>query len=547
MDSENTTGILTLNQHFNFKQRVVCIVNGFIVVLEWARGTGKSTGPGAWRIIHCAKVMPRSSGTFSSPSFRKFTDHMWPAYRKAFQELYKLKEGRDFVFMTKPPEHWPRPYMAPATFKYYVTFRNGSGFHITSQDHNQTENGLDTDWHLCDEAKLQDGDKIKQGAYKTLRGNRNHFGHRPEHRSRWILSDRMVRAGSNQNRWYADYEQQASSEEEIQEIIELYLIWKNCRNHKLKAAVERELFEKQKNCTYYSFAETLDNIHAVGEEYIMDEIKSGKPGEVLASIFNLEIKTREGSRFYPLFNEVQHTYNATHNNRVEEFIWENGHDEYMKQQTCRFDSDLMKDKNLKVFIDFGGTYNWGVVGQSQRNVIKMLKDFCVEKPKKVRELVREITEYYTPHNRKVIELYYGVDAKKEGYTDYKVDAVKMIEYFVDEGWIVIDKMEDQKGFISHKKKYDFWGLAFDNSEDRDDRIPKVQFNSSNCQSLIHSVSKAMLKPGEKDFEKDKGDEKKLNVPQWQATHLSDAIDWLSVDYLEYLNVDDNAYLVSFHK
>ena len=546
MIEANASGVLTLQKHFNFKQRLVIIINGWLVVIEWARGTGKSTGPGAWRIVHCAKVMPRSAGTFSSPSFRKFTDHMWPAYRKAFEELYRLKEGRDYVMMKTPPEHWPRPYMAPASFKYFITFRNGSGMHITSQDHNQTENALDTDWHITDEAKLQNGDRIIQGAYKTLRGNRNHFGHRPEHYSRWILSDRMVRAGSNQNRWYADYQAQASSEAEIQEIIEWYLTLKNCKNPILRAAAERELFARQKGCILYSLAETMDNIHAVGEEYIMNEIKSGKPAEVLASIFNMEIKTKEGSRFYPLFNEVLHAYNDSHNNRVEEFIWEHGHEEYLNNRSCRFDSDLQKGKNLKGFFDFGGTFNWSAVAQKQQNIVKFLKNFSVERPKKLRDLVRAMTEYYRFHDKKVIEIYYGVDANAERAADTKTDIVKLKEYFEEEGWTVIDMMEEHRSFIRHKKKYDFWLLAFDFSEDRDDRIPKVMFNSSNCLELIWSISNAMLKPGEKEYEKDKRDEKKLDFPQWKATHLSDAIDWLAVDYLDCLDEDSNSYLVSFH-
>ena len=206
----------------------------------------------------------------------------------------------------------------------------------------------------------------------------------------------------------------------------------------------------------------------------------------------------------------------------------------------------MKGKNIKSFFDFGGTFNWCVAGQMQQNTVLMLKNFFVEKPKKLQHLVKEFCDYYRFHDRKVVELYYGIDANSERAADIRTDAEKLKEYFDDEDWVVIDKMEDQVAWIRHKMKYDFWGLAFDNSEDRDDRIPKVSFNSSNCTELIWSVSRAMLKPGEKSYEKDKRDEKNPNVLQWQATHLSDAIDWLAVDYLDVLDDDNNPYLVSFH-
>lgn len=537
---------LEVVEHFHFQQRLVHLVNALLTVIQWGRGTGKSAGVVAPRIIHNAKAMPRSAGGFCAPSFRKFTDHEWPGIRKTLNGKFRLEEGRDYVFMRKPPDHWPVPYMAPEKYKYFVTFRNGAGFHVLSFDHDQTANALDMDWCIVDEAKLLDGKRVQEEVFNTLRGNRDYFGHRPEHLSRWLLSDKYTRANSKQTAWISAYAEKATNPKILIEIIEKALLLQECKNKRLRSEVERLLFPLQKGAVFFSEADTMANIHAVGEEFIMNAINSNTPAGALASIFNMDVKRGEGSLFYPLFNEGLHTYSNNHNNRIEETIWQHGYDKYREDSSCKYDKDLQRGKPLRVYVDPGGRYNWAIVAQKQGNIIRYLKNFWVEKPRKIKDLMEDIMDYYRLHDKKQIELYYGIDAKKENYTDERTVAQQVLEFIQRKKWDVEDKMENINTWVSHQKKYEFGMLVMDQREDRDDRFPQIMINRDNCKELIWSISKAELKPGENKYEKDKRSERNVNLPQWQATHLSDAFDWTAIDYLEELEGISSGYLVSMH-
>lgn len=540
----NFNNELVISEHFNEAQLLIMLINANFTNGIWGRGTGKTTGAEAWRTVHCAKVMPRSAGTFSSPSYRKFTDHIWPALRKGYQEKFHFVEDRDFCFLKPPPQswrlengQWAVPYMAPGYFHHFISFPNGSGYHVISQDHGQTANALDTDWSIVEEAKLQNGERIQEELWNTLRGNKDRFGHLPEHYSRWVFSDKYTRSDSKQTRWFEEYKDQSLTAAQMKEILVLVYTISICKNKKLRDHLTKQLHSLQKQAVFYSEASAVDNLAVLGIDFIRNQSKSSTPYGLLTSIFNMEVKKVEGDLFYPLLSEYIHGYDASDNSRIDSIIERSGFDSYLEGRDYRLDTDVMDDVALKVCLDFGGTFNWAVVCQLQINVIKALKNFWVEKPKKFPDLIREICRYYKHRLNRKIELYYDVGANKEDNRTIETDAQVVIEVFQKEGWIVTVQTTT-KTYIPHKLKYRFWEHCLDRKSNRDDRFPKFAYNRANCLELGWSMSHAKLVKTSREqrkYEKDKRSEGDAKLPQWQATHLSDCIDWLAIDYLHILD------------
>lgn len=545
--AEQQPNQLDLHEHFNLPQLLAYAINANLTVGEWGRGTGKSVGAVAPRMVHCAKAMPRMAGTFLAPSYRKFMDHMWSGIRRGFTEKMKLQEGRDFLFLKEPPAHWPRPYSAPGTYGHFIPFSNGSGYHIISFDHGQTSNSLDTDVNITDEGKLIDGTRAQEEVYNTMRGNLDHFGDLPEHYSKWIFSDKFVRSDSKQSRWYSEYKGQVD-QKLIQEILLTVLAIQQSVNPRLILHLQRKLKALQKQATFYSEASTIDNIHAVGIEYVEGLAKTNSSYGILTSIFNMDLKRSDGKGlFYPQFTEYKNSYNASDNDRVDELIQTIGHDSYLQSRTCALDKDHMPDEPLMVLLDLGGSYNWAVVAQKRANIIRCIKDFCIPAPLKTKDMVQSIHDYYSKgHRRKLIKLYWPKDADNATYSDDVTDVQKIIKWFEELGWTVDDKMPENHRFISHKKKFEFGQYIFDMKPTRDERFPIVLLNASNCTDTISSISNCKLKPGEIKYEKEKKGEKKKENDQRKEPHLSDALDWLCIDYLDYLSEENTGYTTSLH-
>lgn len=542
------SNLIEHKEHLNLPQLLAHAVNANTTAVTASRASGKSLGIVAPRIIHCAKVMPRSLGTFLSPSFRKFTDHLWPGIKKGFTEKFKLIEDRDFVFFKRPPEKWKlangqvvSPYTSPGSYERCITFPNGSSLMVISQDPGQTSNGLDTDYNITDEAKLIDGERAQEETYNTLRGNRDKFGHLAEHYSKWILSDKYILDNSKQSTWWVDYKK-LHDPSLIAEILIHQLAISKCDDANVKNHLLSKLVLLQKKCVNYIEANILDNIHAVGIEYLEQLAKTNSPYGILTSLFNMDVKRSEGNSFYPLFSEYKHTYGASNDSKVTSLIERHGHDYYLENRTSDLDTDVIHTQKLIVTFDLGGKYNWALVGQKQGNVHRWLKDFMVEKPKLLKDLIHEICLYYRNHKHKEVRLLWGLDADNEQPDEAMTHISRITEYFSGNGWVVIDGAGHARR-ISHSLKYTFGEKVFDTSQHRDERFPMVIFNSSNCARAIWSMSEAKLVPGEIKRKKDKRGEKNINLPQWQQPHLSDAHDWLIIDYLDYLT-DGEGYSVS---
>lgn len=550
---------IIINQavHLNKPQLEALIVNANITVVEAGRGTGKSSGIIAPRVNHLARVMPRSTTFLAGPSYRKIIDDLWPNIKKGLNNIGLSEfdddnpEG-DYTFLKKPPANFKKSIQNSNSFRHLITFANGFTLRLISFDYGSTSNGQDNDAGIIDEAKLMNPERIEAELIPTLRGNNMIFGNLPEYQSMLYLSDKYI--DKKQFNYLNDFKAKALKEHEIVDIIiKQYALNEALKNneHDLAKIILDELNEIRLNSIHYLEAKTIDNIHALGWRYIENQYKNLSAHKFLTSIDNQTIRTSEGDRFYDQFTEESHTYGgATNYDKMESVLEDSFYnfDQYTSNRNSLMDNDCVINLPLKLKIDFGARYNFGLIDQVQANMRLTLKEIIVESPKKSKDLVQEFCNYYRFHKNRDLDFYYDISANKEDSRSVELEADELVQILRDNGWNVTNKCEGLMKYPSHRIKYKFWQKMLDNSSGRDDRFTMYKINKDNCPFLIISIGKALkkYKTNKQDFEKDKDDEKKIHtIDQRTTTHLSDANDWCILDYIEYFE-EDNPFNVIMH-
>lgn len=508
--------------YLNRPQMLVWLVNARITVLRWARGTGKTSRALAMKVLRNAIAMPRSSGAFAGESYIKILSSYVQEMVGAWEE-FGLVEGKDFVVCKTPPKNFKRGLLSPQKFDHYVSFKWGSGFHLIGFDYRSSSNGLSVQWLTITEAKKQPFDRIQKELMPTLRGNGHLFGHLPEHMSILIESDGNI--GPKDHNWIERYKNQSSSDSDIALILALQEEIDGCTDEAMKALLREELHKLQKTTTYFLEASSVENIAILTIDYFETQAQSLDPEDFLESLGNIPQKRAKGT-FYALLDEDIHMYEPIADYS---YIDRHGSAEYLSNRDCESDTDWRKNIALKLSIDLGAHYSWFVVNQKYNNTYYSLKGFWVKSPLKFQDGVHLFCKYYAKQAKKVVELYYDIQANKENTRSTQTDATVIIQILRSYGWTVVDKCE-HKQYIPHYIKHRIWmNVLYEPqspaSKPRDSRYSMFRCNAFNAKFVFISMGRALVKrTGSKEIQKDKSSEKDPLIPQETATHFSDAQD-----------------------
>lgn len=507
------------SQYLNRPQMIACAANTRVFAGKMGRRTGKSEGPGGYRTARPAYILKGSSGFISGKSFAKLLDHMLPGILSAWNR-FGFEEERDYVVCKTPPNHFKKPLMPPKRYDHYISFEWGSGIHLISFDHTSTSNALTTDWGLIDEAKQIDPERVRSELLKTMNGHRSiridehtQWGDRPEHLMLTILSDAYI--GKHDYRWIDDYKKESCTDEQLFKLLLLVQEFQNTGDK----ALERYIWELQRQYTYYMEASTEENLAALGIDYFKMQYKNSNAIEFRTSILNEDVKEIDGG-FYTLLDEAVHTYTASNYSRIETL----GISDYLKagKKSCIYDTDLKSDLPIKLAVDYGSLHSWCVAQQKYANTYWTLKNFWCTSPNSFVDMINDFCDYYEPHKRKEVELYDDPGGHKKD-TGQERDVDKVIQTLRKRGWVVRHK--NPKGnYILHRLKYRVWEKVLDERAKRDARFPKYKHNINNAYESYYSMSKAPVKLSKDGFEKDKASERDATLDQWKATHLSDCVD-----------------------
>ena len=522
-------------QHFNKPQLRSLVLGAPTEVVVAGRATGKTVGILAPKSAKCYfHSMPRGTGVIVNATYTQ-------AYTRTLKELIRgwqmlgLVADHHFIVGRRPSEAWIKkwkwkgPFAPPVEYKHFISWYNGAVAQLISQDRPGSSNGISIDWIIGDEVKLLNEEKLKSELFPANRGIIPDFVNNPYHHGYTFTTDMPI--GSS-GRWILDMagkmdKQQILKIWNIQSVIhkfkELQVNVAKLQKAKFDDAIDllkEELNDARQGVFYYQRASTLDNIHALGIEYIKQQMRDTSEFLFDVQILNLEPARLEAG-FYPDFDEDVHGYFAE-----EETYFDNQNIDYLNPSlTCRKDKDLIPDAPLHIALDYNRRIHPIVVGQDNGKEIKALNGLHALYPGKLKQAMELFNDYYKPHKRRLIYYWYDHTAVGDDNETRKCDEV--IGYLRKGGWVV------KPMYIAlqpaHETRYRMWGHLLTN-----DKYYNRTFsiNRENSNDLISSITHTEAEKKKDGFGKNKKPEHDDKIPATEAPHYSDALDTMVYGMLE---------------
>lgn len=516
--------------HFNRPQLRSMIIGAPVEYLVAGRGTGKSEGVLAPKSAKCyLGTMPRSTGVAVGATYNQLLTRTLPALIAGWERLgYRM--GKHYLVGQRPTEKWKKmwkwegPYRPPLDYKYFISWWNGAGAHMVSQDRTGSANGITIDWIIGDELKLLNAEKLKTELFPANRGIIPAFSGNPYHHGMTFTTDMPV---GTAGRWILDMAKKMDSDR-VKQILTIQKMAYHLRKQSVKArkpqkveiskqleVLEEELMELRKGLLYYHEASTLENIHALGVDYIKQQLRDTTTFQFDTQILNIKPRQVEEG-FYPDFDEEKHGYFAADNSYLDNLGFDLS---AIQSINCLRDADRDNDAPLHITLDYNRRIHPLVVGQVYDDEMRILKGLHSLYPLKLKDVMKQFNEYYAPHKRRLVYYWYDHTAVADDNESRKCDEV--MEQLKAGGWVVIPMYIGQAP--SHEVKYRMYGHIFTESGKY---TRKLTMNRENCDDLITSIGLAPAEQRKDGFGKDKSSEKDPNFPANESTHYSDALDTL---------------------
>lgn len=456
-------------------------------ILEWARGTGKSTVLG-WFVKEAVKQMPKASGILVGETYQQMLSRTLPS-TKAGLEMFGIYEGIDYVVgKCGKSLGFDMPFQSPSKWDNTIHFSNGFVWILVSNDQADAGRGINCSIVIGDEAVLLDKERLFNNVQTT---NRSTCGGLYEDQP---LCNAEIYASSvamtEKGQWFTDHEALAKKQP-----------WKILFS-KAPAVVNKHNLSKD------WFERMWDN--APSKVHYDAEIRNIRPSKVT-------------NGFYPSLDPKKHYYRYAYDN---DYLRSKGVNAKKKDFNCKQDTDYMKSKPLILSIDWGNIITM-TVSQDQGERYRNLKTFYVTSPKIIDDLIdEEFAPYYEDkknHNN-VIEFYYDRNGNNKTPNSRVTFAEQAIGCLKRNGWKVIVKVRKGSENPPHNDK--FIVINYLLKHGGTNGLPEIQINENNCPDLIISLENAPAKAGNKPntIVKDKKSEASKTTPQEHATHFSDTFD-----------------------
>lgn len=544
--------------HFNNSQLITVINCPDSEVSLWGRGTGKSFIVG-WEMNQTIRNMPRSITAITGNTYSQLLTRTLPSSFKLLEKLghrrYDKRTGLGtYVINEKPPSHFKEPYEKVLKFDNFISFINGTGFLLLSQERIGSARGPNVDREIIDEALTINKERYDQETSPTNRANKDVFGVKsnrpvPQHNGfRYVSSMPFL----PEQKWLLDF----GAYYEAEAGIVLFEIWnrivklqleligaKKMEDEKLFTSIWQEIRRlkkkitpfKSKNGLLFTLANAFDNIQNLGLSYIVREYDKQTLLTFMIEILNWVVDRVENC-YYPFDTQRHVYYDAQNDALVRTFAQNTNYDfEKLSRHDSRFDLDCDPQRPLEVVPDWGAKISLFSVGQ-ERNfnfvtkvaepVDCVINEFFLKPGETsgvmIDDLVDQFCQYYAHHPKKEVVFFrdrYG-DARNPNIKNSKPYNEQAVERFSRNGWLVSQRVHKGQEPPQHEK-YLLWLniLKGDNPV-----YPKIIFNGKNCKYTLISMSNTGVRESSGKFEKDKRSEQRKSVLPEEATHFGDAVD-----------------------
>lgn len=468
--------------------------------------------------------------------------------------------GIHYVINQEPPKEWQeRMYNVCTDWRNTMVFYTGFNFTFISLDRPSIGAGRSYVGVFGDEVKYFPEEKFTN-LLKAVRGFRVKYGMNVWYRSRtlttdmpnpnhigeydWILklakqNDKdkillMLQAGFVYNETKKTY---VATFQAYNEVLKKYRFDKSLAPslNKLQRALElagrnmkrwEERWIKTRSRTSFFFiSSSYVNADVLGLDWFSDEFSEGLEG-ILCNILSIIPKLEAGQMFYCNL-AIRHFYADGFINEIIEtkpLGW---------KEDCTVLRHLDMNRPLEAGMDSGNMLSM-VLGQQDKKKYKVLKELYTLPPNTARELADNFLEYFKPHRRKILKLYY--DRSMNNYHKVKADMAtqikKNIEFYADgtrTGWQV-QLMSLGQGNIGSNLEYRFFMDLLSGNLERG--LFTIQFDQYNCSNLksemeITGTKSVTRSDGGSEIVKLKtGDKLPTNRLPKESTNLTDALKYL---------------------
>ena len=516
------------------------------------RGTGKSYIIG-WELNNIVRNMPRSVSAITGRTFGQIYTRTLPSSLK-FLERIGYEKDKDYVIGRRPPKTFLSSYERVSKFDNFISFSNGTGFLMLSQEREGSARGPNLDREIVDEALTIIKDRYDQEVSPANRGNEEYFGRIspnpiPQHHGFRYVSSMPY---SQDQKWLLDYGKYYEEEAGIRifeiwnrivkmqlQLIEAHIdnntpLFRNLWNEIVRLKKQITPFVS-KDGNLFTLANAFDNIKNLGFSYILREYHKQTMLTFMVEILNWIIDKVEDC-YYQLDPHKHQYYDATNDSFLRDYAENNNWDmDRLSTPDSRFDLDCDPGKPLEVVPDWGSKIslfsiaqerNFNFVTRIVEPVDCTINEFFVKPDDSsgvmIDELVDNFCNYYQFHTRKVVVYYrdrYG-DSRQPNAKSSKTYNQQAIERFERNRWEVIQKVHRGQEPPQHDK-YLLWMNILKGS---DPRFPRVIFNAQKCKYTLISMNNTKLIESAGKFEKDKRSERNRYVLPEEATHYGDAVD-----------------------
>lgn len=457
------------------------------IILEWGRGTGKSTILG-WYIKEAVVQMPRATGILVGETYLQILSRTLPSTKEGL-EMFGLFEDIDYVVGRSGKSlGFEMPFQAPSKWDNVIHFSNGFILIMVANDQPNAGRGINSSFVIGDEAALLDKERLYNNVQTTNRSTCGGlYADKP-------LCNAEIYASSvamtQKGQWFTDME--AKSKKEPWKVL---FIKANAFANKFNLAVD--WFERMRD-------------NAPSQMHYDAEILNIRPKKVT-------------NGFYPQLDPKKHYYRDAYDY---EYLQSVGVKGTKKDFNCKQDTDYMKSKPMIVTIDWGNIITMSVT-QDQGERYRALKTFFVESPMIIDDIIdNEFCPYYEDKKShcNVIEFYFDRNGNNRTPNSRLTFAEQAIECFKRNGWKVIVKVRKGSENPPHNEKFIVVNYLLKHGGTKG--LPVIEINEGNCNNLIVSLENAPALPGNKPntILKDKRSEKSKTLPQEHATHFSDTFD-----------------------
>lgn len=547
-------------RYSNWAAQLICLMQPWSLVWIAGRASAKTVQVLSVRLAEAVQDCPGAPFAWVASTYSDLHKNVIPSLLDGLA-LMGWHPGTHFVINQEPPREWrQRMYNVCTDWKNTMTFYTGFNLTFISLDRPSIGAGRSYVGVFGDEVKYFPEDKFTN-LLKAVRGFRVKYGDSVWYRSRTLTTDMPNPNHLGEYDWVLKYAKM-NDRARLRLLMQTSFVYNDTKREyiarlqeykQLAASVrqdaslrprlaeaERQMlltrrtmerwcqrWEKvRRGTTFFFISSSYVNADILGEDWFHDEFAEGLEGS-LCNILSVIPRLEAAQMFYCNLSMKNFYADGYLNDVIDRhpFGWE------QDSSALRY---LDPGRPLEAGMDAGNMLSM-VFAQQAGHVLRVLKELYTLPPQNVRDLADKFLQYFRPHRRKLLKLYY--DRSMNNYSRTGADMATQIKRAIEvdadgrrTGWRV-QLMSLGQGNISSNLEYRFFQELLPGHLEA--RLYRLLIDQHNCPCLksemevTRTKAKADERAGTTQIVKEKtGDKLPIARLPRESTNLTDALKYL---------------------